>query len=92
MNVQFSSFIHRGALHAQLQMDCFRFVNYRYQKFVTKRVILRIEVQGGEKGSFKAVLRWYHLHAHRNYPYSGCHAEIGNFNPEIFYVPHIAPK
>ena len=40
-----SSFIHREALRAQLQIDRFRFVNY--QKFVTKRVILRMEVQSG---------------------------------------------
>ena len=26
------------------------------------------------------------------YRYSGCHAEIGNFNAEKFDVPHIAPK
>ena len=41
-----SSFIHREVLRAQLQIDRFRFVNY--QKFVTKRVILRMEVQTGK--------------------------------------------
>ena len=34
MNVQCSSCTHKEALHAQLQMDIFRFVNY--QKFVKK--------------------------------------------------------
>ncbi len=47
MNVQCSSLILlRETLHAQLQMDRFRFVNY--QKFMTKRVILRIVVQSGK--------------------------------------------
>ena len=48
MNVQCSLFILREALHAQLRTDRLRFVNYQDQKFVTKRVILRIVVQRGK--------------------------------------------
>ena len=47
MNVQCRSYAHREAsatryqVHAQLQMDRFRFVNQDVEKFVTKRVIRR---------------------------------------------------
>ena len=76
MNVQCNSFILREALHTQLQMDRFRFVNY--QKFVTKRVIIRIVVQSGkiitDKGSKQFLSgTWYQvlimvcLHRYRYY-------------------------
>ena len=67
MNVQCNSFIlHREALHAQLRMDRFRFVN-QYQKFVTKRGILCLEDQSGKRISrFKAVFNWY-LHVRCDY-------------------------
>ena len=48
MNVQCScSYTHSEALHVQLQMDRFRYVNY--QKFVTKGVILHIRSRGSNQ-------------------------------------------
>ena len=59
VNVQCSSIVHREALNAQLQMDRFRFVNYH--KFVTKHVILHIEVQSSKiiLIEVQSSFRWY---------------------------------